>query len=203
MIPGGGIASQIVVRLGARQKRVRGRRIRGTIPELVWQSSGMRRCVGPTRGKIMVAGCRNGRVARLVLSAQAGGPYPTGDGSPAAGEDGPEEQQGEPGSGPPVEGRGEAREPLARGEERMRGCHGWLRPGRSAGVVTAIVPVGPALVYLPLVSVQYAESRGKYRGYAKNPYSWRNRSLQRNWKSASRTVRASWENPSPPTRLVP
>jgi len=49
LIPGGGIASQIVIRLGARQKRVRGRRIRGTIPELVWQILGMRRCVGPTR----------------------------------------------------------------------------------------------------------------------------------------------------------
>ena len=50
-IPGSGIASQIVIRLGARQKRVRGRRIRGTIPELVWQSLGMRGVVGPTREK--------------------------------------------------------------------------------------------------------------------------------------------------------
>jgi hypothetical protein len=41
---GGGIASQIVIKLGPRQKRVRGRRIRGTIPEPVWQSSRMLRC---------------------------------------------------------------------------------------------------------------------------------------------------------------
>src|SRR5690349_2492736 len=34
--------------------------------------------------------------------------------------------------------------------------------GCTAGVATAIVPVGPAPVYLPLVSGQYAESRGKY-----------------------------------------
>ena len=33
---------------------------------------------------------------------------------PAAGQDGAEEQQGEPGGGPAVEGRGEAGEPLAR-----------------------------------------------------------------------------------------
>ena len=54
---------------------------------------------------------------------------------------------GEPGSGPAVEGRGESGEPLARGGGRVRGCHGWLRPGRSAGLVAAIVPVRPAPVY--------------------------------------------------------
>ncbi len=45
------------------------------------------------------------------------------------GQDGTEEQQGEPGCGPPVEGTGESGEPLARCGERMRGCHGWLRSG--------------------------------------------------------------------------
>ena len=40
----GGVALHIVIGLGARQKHVRGRRIRGTIPEPVWQSSRMRRC---------------------------------------------------------------------------------------------------------------------------------------------------------------
>jgi hypothetical protein len=29
--------------------------------------------------------------------------------------------------------------------ERMRGCHSWLRPGRSAGLVTTIFPGGPTL----------------------------------------------------------
>ena len=43
-----------------------------------------------------------------------------------------------------VEGGGEPGEPLARVGGRMRECHGWLRPGRLTGVVTAIVAFGTA-----------------------------------------------------------
>jgi hypothetical protein len=77
----------------------------------------------------LLTGRRDGRVAMLEVVAQPGGADPTGDGPAAASEDGSEEQQGEPRGGTPVEGGGEAGEPLARGGERMRGCHGWLRPG--------------------------------------------------------------------------
>ncbi len=51
------------------------------------------------------------------------------------------------GRGPPVERGGEAGEPLARRGGRARGCHGWLRPGRSADLVTAIVPDGVGLCH--------------------------------------------------------
>src|SRR5262249_3988753 len=62
--------------------------------------------------------------------------------------------------------RGEARERLARRGHQVQRCHGWLRPGRSAGVETAIVPDGPA----PVHSASIAEpglaqaSRGRF-GY--------------------------------------
>src|SRR5262249_55836682 len=72
---------------------------------------------------------------------------PTGDGPPASGQDGPEEQQGEPGCGPAVERGGESREPLARRGDPAQRCHGWLRPRRSAGMATAIVSVGPAFLH--------------------------------------------------------
>ena len=39
-------------------------------------------------------------------------------------------------------------------------------------MATAIVPVGPALVYLPLVSGQYAESRGKYSPVFRQVVNW-------------------------------
>src|SRR5262249_53975723 len=77
----------------------------------------------------LLARRRDGRVTGAELIAESGGADPAGDGPAAASQDGAEEEQGEPGCGSPVEGRGEACEPLARGEERMRGCHGWLRPG--------------------------------------------------------------------------
>jgi len=48
---------------------------------------------------------------------------PTGDGPPAASQESPEEKHREPGCGPAVEGGGKPGEPLARGGERMRGCH--------------------------------------------------------------------------------
>src|SRR5205823_1690736 len=80
-----------------------------------------------------------------------GGAGPGGDRPPATGQDGDREERGEPGCGPAGEGGREAGEPLARGGGRMRGCHGWLRPGRSAGVETIVVPVGPATVYSRLV----------------------------------------------------
>ena len=76
-----------------------------------------------------LAGGGDGGVAGLELVAELGRPDPGGDGPPAPGQDGAEEQQGEPGGGPAVEGGGEPGEPLARGGERMRGCHGRLRPG--------------------------------------------------------------------------
>ena len=91
----------------------------------------------------LLAGGGDGGVAGPELVAQPGGPDPAGDGPPAAGEDGAEEQQGEPGGGPAVEGGGESGEPLARGGEsdaRMSwlapsGVIGWRgnrhRPGRA------------------------------------------------------------------------
>jgi hypothetical protein len=71
--------------------------------------------LGPLPGR------RDGRVAALELRAQFGRPDPAGDGPPAAGQDGAEEEQGEPGCGPPVERGGEVVEPLARCGEGMRG----------------------------------------------------------------------------------
>jgi hypothetical protein len=62
--------------------------------------------------------------------------------------DGPQthcEEESRLGSGSTVQNGREAGVPLARVEERVRGCRGRLRPGRSSGVVTAIVPVGPRL----------------------------------------------------------
>ena len=91
-----------------------------------------------------LAGGGDGDVAGLEPIAELGRPDPGGDGPPAPGQDGAEEQQGEPGGGPAVEGGGEPGEPLARGGCRMRGCHrgpaplgvsGWCgnrhRPGRA------------------------------------------------------------------------
>ena len=46
----------------------------------------------------LLAGRRDGGVAGAELVAQPGGPDPAGDGPPAAGQDGAEEQQGEPGA---------------------------------------------------------------------------------------------------------
>ena len=62
----------------------------------------------------LLPGRRDGRVARPELVAEPGGADPTGDRPPAAGQDGAEEQQGEPGCGPAVEGGRESGEPLAR-----------------------------------------------------------------------------------------
>ncbi len=105
-----------------------------------------------------LAGGGDGEVAGLVLAAELGGPDPTGDGPPAPGQDGPEEQEGEPRGGAAVEGGGEPGEPLARGGCGMRGCHrgpaplgvsGWCgnrhRPGR-AGPRRAVDddPAGPS-----------------------------------------------------------
>src|SRR5262245_39350248 len=87
-------------------------------------------------GQALVGRVRLGRedqVGQLVLQ-------------PTAGQDGAEKQEDEPGSRPAVERSRESGEPLARGAERMRGCHDWHRPGRSAGMLTAIVLVGPAFV---------------------------------------------------------
>ena len=67
-----------------------------------------------------LAGGRDGGVAGAELVAELRGADPTGDGPPASGEDGPEEQEGEPRGESAVEGRGEPREPLARGGERRR-----------------------------------------------------------------------------------
>src|SRR5512135_158274 len=100
------------------------------------------------------------------LVAEPGGADPAGDRPAAAGEDSAEEQQGEPGCGPAVECSREAGEPLAGCGERMRGCHGWLRPGRSAGVETAIVPDGPALVYAARLSGSSGGNCGKCRTHA-------------------------------------
>src|SRR5262245_32124190 len=68
------------------------------------------------------------------MTAELGRPDPGGDSPAAPRQDGAEEQQGEPGRGPSIQRGGEAGEPLARGGGRVRGCHDWLRPGRSAGV---------------------------------------------------------------------
>ena len=117
-------------------------------------SSGRTTSVSEASGDAVgpLAGGRDGGVAGLELVAELGRPDPGGDGPPAAGQDGAEEQEGEPGGGAAVEGGGEPGEPLARGGERVRGCHRGPAPvGVSAGVVTAIVPVGPALVYSMLV----------------------------------------------------
>ena len=90
-----------------------------------------------------LAGGRDGGVARAELAAQPGGPDPAGDGPPAAGQDGPEEQQGEPRGGPGVEGgrRGGKTTGTGRGAgARMSwpapsGAAGWCgnrhRPGRA------------------------------------------------------------------------
>jgi hypothetical protein len=69
-----------------------------------------------------VAGLSDGDVEPAALWIE-------GDGPSTAVQDGAEEQQGEPGCRPTVEGAGESGESLARYGERMRGCHGWLRPG--------------------------------------------------------------------------
>jgi hypothetical protein len=76
-----------------------------------------------------LAGRRDGGVAGAELVAQPGRPDPGGDGPPAAGQDGPEEQEDEPRGGSAVEGGGEAREPLARSAVSVRGCHGRLGAG--------------------------------------------------------------------------
>ena len=52
------------------------------------------------------------------------------DGPPAAGKDHAPGQQVGPRGGSAIEGEGEPGEPLARGGCRVRGCHGWVRPGR-------------------------------------------------------------------------
>src|SRR5206468_7361452 len=93
--------------------------------------------------------------------AQPGRPDPTRHGSPPAGEDRPEEQPHESSGRTGIEGGGQSGKPVARGGGQVRGWHGRLRPGSGAGVVTAIVPDGPALVYLPPVSGSNTGSRGK------------------------------------------
>lgn len=98
----------------------------------------------------LLTGRRHCGVTGLIFVAELGGADPTGDGTPSACEDGAEEQEGEPRGGAPVNDGGEVGEPLAGYGSRMRGCHGWLRPGCLAGLVTAIVPVGPAPVYSTL-----------------------------------------------------
>ncbi len=70
-----------------------------------------------------LAGGRDGDVAGRILVAELGRPDPGGDGPASPGQDGAEEQQGEPGGRPAVEGGGEPGEPLARGVCRMRGWH--------------------------------------------------------------------------------
>jgi hypothetical protein len=94
-----------------------------------------------------LAGDRDGDVAGWILTAELGGPDPGGDGPPAAGEDGPEEQEGEPRSG----GRGQLRATRTTGKGRVAGekiCHRGPAPVEASGsVVTAIVPAGPASVY--------------------------------------------------------
>ncbi len=54
-----------------------------------------------------LAGGGDGDVATLILAAELGRPDPGGDGSPALGQDGSEEQEGEPWCGAAVEAGGE------------------------------------------------------------------------------------------------
>jgi hypothetical protein len=56
----------------------------------------------------LLAGGRDGGIARAELVAQLGGSDPGGDGPPSAGQDRTEEQQGEPRGGPAIEYGGEA-----------------------------------------------------------------------------------------------
>lgn len=56
----------------------------------------------------------DGDVAGSELIGEPDGANPGGDGASAAGEDGPDEQEDEPGGGPAIEGRGQASKPLAR-----------------------------------------------------------------------------------------
>ena len=82
----------------------------------------------------LLAGRGDGRVARLVFSAQPDGADPSGDGPSAAGQDGAEEEPGQPGGGPGVEGLWRV--------ERTTGTWGypgakmsWLAPSRVDGLV--------------------------------------------------------------------
>ncbi len=84
--------------------------------DLGQQASG--NAVGP------LASGRDGDVAGLILAAEPGRPDPASDGPTAPGQDGPEEQQGEPRGGPTIERGGEPGEPLAWGGRRVRRCHG-------------------------------------------------------------------------------
>ena len=80
-------------------------------------------------------GGRHRGVARAVLAAQPGGPDPTRDRPPAAGQDRPDEQPRQPRGGPRVEGGREAGKPVARRGQRVRGWHGRVRR-RPAGIVS-------------------------------------------------------------------
>ena len=96
------------------------------------------------------------------MGAQTSGADPTCDSSPAAGQDRPDKQPGQPGRRTAIEDCGEAREPLARGHVLVRRCHGRLRPVFWLGFVTPIVPDGPAFVY-PSSYDSSERIRGKYR----------------------------------------
>ena len=70
----------------------------------------------------ILAGRGDGGIALAELAAELRGVNPGGDGAATSGQDGPEEQQGEPGGGAAVEGPGEPGEPLAWDGRRVRRC---------------------------------------------------------------------------------
>jgi hypothetical protein len=108
-------------------------------------------------------GGRHRRVALPILVAQPCGPNPTRDGSPTPRQNSPDEQPRQARCRARVEGRRQSGKPVARRGERVRGWHGRFRPGRWAGVATAIVSDGPAPVYRLPITRSDTGSRGNYR----------------------------------------
>jgi hypothetical protein len=89
-----------------------------------------------------LAGYGDRRLAALILAAQPAG-MATGDGTAAAGQDDAGDRIGDRGFR-----RGARSTGMGSVLVRKKRCHGWLPPNWWIGVITTIIPTGPASVYM-------------------------------------------------------